>query len=62
MERKYYQAEVSYNGEYESFEFWVEGNSPDLEGDVKSQYKKLRKNRGLGWDKDKYEFISCTPL
>lgn len=61
-EEQYFQAQVSYGGEYERFTFWIIGNSPDIEGDVKSQYKKLRASRGQGWDNDKYKFIDCYPI
>ena len=61
-ENQYYQSEVSYDGYSESFTFWIIGNSPDIEGDVKNQYKKLRGSRGQGWDKKKYKFIDCYPI
>jgi uncharacterized OB-fold protein len=60
--KQYFQAEVSYGGEYENFTFWIIGNSPDIEDDVKRQYKKLRVSRGQGWDKKKYKFIGCYPI
>ena len=58
-ESQYYQAEVSYDDNYETFSFWIVGTSPDIKGDVKSQYKELRRSRGQGWDKMKYKYIDC---
>jgi len=60
--KQWFRGEVNYNGEYESFEFYVIGNSPDLEGDTRNQYRTLRKGRDLGWDRNKYKFLNCTPL
>ncbi|HEX2922247.1 MAG TPA: hypothetical protein VHO50_13880 [Bacteroidales bacterium] len=60
--KQYYQAEVGYGGEYEQFSFWVKGISPDIKGDVKNQYKRLRASREEDWDEKKYKFINCTPM
>ena len=60
--KQYYKAEVSYGGEYENFTFWIIGNSPDIEDDVKREYKRLRASRAQDWDKKKYKFIGCYPI
>ncbi len=61
-QKQYLQAQVGYEGKYENFTFWIIGNSPDIEGDVKNQYKKLRASRGQEWDGKKYEFVDCYPI
>ena len=60
-QEQYFQAQVGYEGKYEHFTFCVIGNSPDIEGDVKGQYKNLRASRGQGWDEKKYELVNCYP-
>ncbi|HCU22423.1 MAG TPA: hypothetical protein DF698_05970 [Candidatus Atribacteria bacterium] len=59
---QHFKATVGYEGKYEEFTFWIIGISPDIEGDVRSEYKRLRASRGQGWDGKKYEFIGCYPL
>lgn len=59
---QHFQATVGYEGKYETFIFWIIGTSPDIKGDVRSEYKRLRASRGQGWDGKKYEFIDCYPL
>ena len=61
-EKQWYRGEVNYDGNYEAFDFNVIGNSPDLKGDTKNQYKELRKKRGQGWDRSKYKFVGCNPI
>jgi len=61
-ENDYYQAEVSYNGVHEAFTFWIIRNSLDIKGDVKSEYRRLRENRGQDWKSKKYRFIDCYPI
>lgn len=57
-----FHATVSYEGNYETFTFWIIGTSPDIEGDVRSEYKRLRASRGQGWDGKKYKYVDCNPL
>jgi hypothetical protein len=61
-QKHYYQAEVGYEGKYEKFTFWIIGNSPDIKGDVKGEYRRLRASRGQGWAENKYEFVDCYPI
>lgn len=61
-QQQYFRAQVGYEGKYEHFTFWVIGNSPDLDGDVKGEYKKLRASRGQDWNEKKYVFVDCYPI
>ena len=56
-----FKAKVSYEGKSENFTFWIIGISPDIKGDVKKEYKKLRASRGQRWNERKYKFIECSP-